>query len=140
MSHNHQKEQSYGIVPLQQVKGEWHVLLIQHGSSKYWGFPKGHAEEGESPQEAAIRELKEETNLDVVKFLSESVLEEHYHFVWHGKHVAKTVYFFVAQVIGDLALQAEEVSDSRWMPLASAESFITFDTDKSILRNALKLL
>ena len=141
MSHEYDElDQSYGVVPLRKVNGEWNVLLIQHGSAKYWGFPKGHAEEGESPVEAAVRELKEETDLDVVRLLSESVLEEHYQFTWRGKRISKTVWFFVAEVTGEVKLQAAEVSDSRWVSLASAEEHLTYDTDKSIARSAYSLI
>lgn len=141
MSHDYgKKDQSYGVVPLMKVKGKWNVLLIEHGASKYWGFPKGHAEKGEKPLEAAVRELKEETDLDVVRLFSEEVLEVHYKFTWHGKLVSKTVYFFVAEVSGEVLLQAEEVSGSRWVPLEEAEKCLTYDTDKNLYREALQVV
>lgn len=133
------REQSYGIVPLCMQEGIWHLLLIQHGSAGYWGFPKGHAEPEESPKEAAIRELKEETNLKVVRFLSESVLEEHYQFFFRGHRIDKTVWYFVAEVKGKIKLQQEEVGASKWVPLTEAVHHITYETDKSICRNAIAL-
>lgn len=42
-----------------------HVLLIGDSEGKKWAFPKGHAEEGETVEEVAMREVKEETGLDV---------------------------------------------------------------------------
>lgn len=133
-------EQSYGIIPLRKQRGIWMVLLIQHSSSRYWGFPKGHAEEGEAPQIAASRELKEETNLDIKRFISEKALEEHYQFFFRGQHVNKTVWYFIAEVTGDLQLQSEEVSDSKWVFLSEAADHLTYDTDKTILNSAKGLL
>lgn len=133
-------DHSYGIIPVQKSASEWQVLLIQHGTANYWGFPKGHADGDETPKQAAVRELREETNLEVVNFLSETILEEHYKFTWRGKLIAKTVWFFVAQVAGDLQLQAEEVKSSRWVPLANACDHLTYDTDKSICRQAATLI
>lgn len=130
-------EFSCGIVPLRKVKGEWQVLLIQHGSAGYWGFPKGHGEPGESAVETAIRELQEETNLTIKKFLSEAKLETHYFFSKQGKTIRKTVFFFVAEVKGKLQLQVSELSGARWVPLETAEEHITYETDKSIFRQAI---
>lgn len=133
-------ETSYGIVPLNKNGGKWLVLLIQHSSSRYWGFPKGHAENNESPQEAATRELKEETNLDVVRLLSEDFFEEHYRFTFKGHLVDKTVFYFVAEVRGQVELQQQEVSDYKWVPLNEAEAHLTYATDQAVLRSAITLL
>lgn len=133
-------ESSYGILPLRKSEGIWRVLLIQHRTAGYWGFPKGHAEGSEEPKAAAIRELKEETNLDVVRFLSESILEEHYHFTKQGKCVDKKVLFFVAEVTGTVKLQALEVAHSKWVLLSEAVEKLTYETDKSICRRAMALI
>jgi len=127
-------EHSYGIVPLQKIDDIWHMLLIQHGRVKYWGYPKGHAEPGETPVAAAKRELREETNLTVVRFLADSPFEEHYVFTSGRMKVFKTVSFFAAEVAGDLKLQEDEVSGCRWLPLDSAEEHLTYETDKAIWR------
>lgn len=133
-------EVSYGIIPLQKQGDGWFVLLVQHSSSHYWGFPKGHAEGEESPKEAATRELKEETNLDIEKFLSESIFEEHYQFYFRGKHIDKTVWYFAAEVSGTIQLQQREVGDSKWVPLHEAKEHLTYETDKTVICNAIALL
>lgn len=118
---------------------DWQILLIQHSRARYWGFPKGHAESGEAPKEAAIRELFEETNLTIVRFFSESSFEEHYNYTLSGQLINKTVHFFVAEVAGELKLQEEEVSGGQWFGLAEAINKLTYDIDKSICRNAIEL-
>lgn len=140
MSHKEERsDHSYGIIPLQWVEKAWQVLLIQHSRAKFWGFPKGHAEAGESPREAALRELKEETNLEVKRFLSDSVMEEHYQFSHHGRKINKTVWFFVAEVHGQLRVQEEEVSGARWLSLKEAETALTYETERTLLRTAQNL-
>lgn len=134
------KEYSYGIVPLKRVEGEWQVLLIQHSSAKYWGFPKGHSESGESPREAAVRELQEETGLHIVKFLSESTFEEHYTYSLRSTLINKTVLFFIAEVDGELILQSHEVSGARWVPLAEAVKHLTYESDRSICQSVIQLI
>lgn len=132
-------EKSYGIVPLSKQEGQWKVFLIQHSRAKYWGFPKGHAEPGETPKEAAVRELFEETHLTVMRFLSESFQEEHYNYTLRGQLINKTVYVYVAEVQGDVQLQEEEVSAGIWLSFDEALMKLTFDIDKSICRHAFSL-
>jgi len=130
------KEYSYGIIPLQMQGDDWKVLLIQHERAKYWGFPKGHAEQGESPKEAAVRELREETNLEIVHFFSEFPQEEHYQYTFRGQLVFKTVSLFTAEVKGDLQLQEEEVSGGVWCTFEQALSKLTYEIDRDALRNS----
>ena len=70
-------EESFGVVPVQKTENDWEVFLIQHIKGRYWGFPKGHAEAGETPIESAVRELKEETNLDPNNCLRMDPFVEH---------------------------------------------------------------
>jgi bis(5'-nucleosidyl)-tetraphosphatase len=133
-------ERSYGIVPLSKQENEWKIFLVQHEKAKYWGFPKGHAEQGEAPREAATRELLEETQLKIVRFLSEGSLEEHYHYTLRGQLISKTVCLFIAEVEGDPKLQEEEISDGRWFSLQDAVSALTYPTDKSVCREAIALV
>jgi bis(5'-nucleosidyl)-tetraphosphatase len=72
--------ESFGIVPFLKEEGGWKVLLILHREGNHWGFPKGKANPGETPLEAATRELKEETGLSVIQILREEPLAEQYQF------------------------------------------------------------
>jgi 8-oxo-dGTP pyrophosphatase MutT (NUDIX family) len=132
-------EHSCGIVPFCKIDEVWHVLLIQHKSAKYWGFPKGHPDEEkrESPAATAKRELSEETGLQVDKFLSQHPFEEHYTFKKGVSSVFKTVTYFAAVVSGTLTIQEEEVAAAIWLDLAQAKSCLTYDTDRAILKNIL---
>lgn len=131
-------EYSFGIIPFRRIKNVWHVLLIQHGKSGYWGFPKGHPEKKESPKESAARELSEETGLKVLRYLTDKSFEERYTFKLRGKLIDKVVYFFAAEVSEDpLVLQVEEVGGAEWVPLDKAQEKLTYDSNRSILRQVI---
>ncbi|MBA3722126.1 MAG: NUDIX domain-containing protein [Parachlamydiaceae bacterium] len=134
------REFSYGIIPLKVLPNVgWEVLLIQHHSG-YWSFPKGHPDEGETPQQTAARELEEETGLQVEAFLSDEPFSENYTFFFQKTRIFKTVAYFLAKVKGKVVLQKEEVSDSRWVPLDQATQYITFKEGKDLCLKAQKFL
>lgn len=134
------QEESFGVIPLIQHSGKWHVFLIQHKHGRYWGFPKGHAEPKETPQEAALRELKEETNLEIVQYLQQDPLVEQYCFTWEGRKVFKRVFYYIAEVKGEVILQKNEVQDGKWIPFPEAIDHITHPEGKLILSQVEKIL
>jgi len=134
------QDESFGVIPLSKERGRWEVFLIQHTRGRYWGFPKGHSEGEETPEEAAFRELKEETNLDVVRCLQSEPFMEQYQFLIDGKKVFKTVSYFVAEVTGEVKLQETEIQDGIWLPLAEALEKVTHSEGKTILSQVAKVL
>lgn len=134
------QDESFGVIPLSKKNGEWEVFLIQHKGGRYWGFPKGHSEGKETPQEAAFRELKEETNLDVLACLQHKPLMEQYQFLIEGKRVFKRVFYFVAEVSGEVRLQEAEIQDGIWLPIAEALEKVTHSEGKAILSQVVKIL
>lgn len=134
------KDESFGIIPLSRSKGYWEVFLIQHNRNGYWGFPKGHAEAGETPRQAAQRELKEETNLDLAHLISEEPLMEQYTFVVERRRVFKQVSYFIAEVTGHVKLQSQEIHDGKWLRLAEAFHQLTHQEGKDLLAKVEKIL
>ncbi len=134
------KEESFGIIPLQRKEGQWSVFLIQLKHGRYWGFPKGHPEPNETPKQTAIRELKEETNLDIVRYLQEEPLSEQYQFTLERRRVFKRVEYFVAEVAGEITLQKHEVQSGLWVPFPQAIEKVTHPEGKSILIEVEKIL
>ncbi len=129
------RDESFGIVPLVFHNTVWEVFLVQHKhGGQHWGFPKGHAERNETPQEAATRELSEETNLQVVRFLFPDPLQEQYQFTHEGQLVVKKVCYFIAEVSGEVRLQAHEISSGGWFSLPKAYEQLTHPEGKAILR------
>lgn len=134
------KEESFGVIPLTKARGRWEVFLIQHHRGGYWGFPKGHAEANETPQEAAFRELKEETNLDLVRLLQQEPLIEEYNFMLEGRRIHKTVYYFIAEAGGTIALQKQEIHNGKWAPFPDALNQVTHQEGREILAQVEKML
>lgn len=137
---NKEQDESFGIVPLTKAKGYWEVFLIQHKHGRYWGFPKGHKEKDETPQAAALRELKEETNLELIKFLKQEPLMEQYNFILDGRRIFKSVYYFIAEVNGEIILQKKEISGGVWLTFSDALEKLTHSEGKAILKQVEKIL
>lgn len=123
-------EKSCGAIVVDDGK----VLLVKHNAG-HWDFPKGHVEEGETEIETAIREVKEETNIDIKiekenKYISEYSPKE---------NVMKTVIYFVAEKVGgEDKPQIEEVSDVEWLDVNKAVERITHQRSKEIMMQVIK--
>lgn len=127
-------ETSFGVIPLRRTAEGWLCLLVQHKEGGHWSFPKGHPLPEEGSQQTAERELREETGLSVGRWLPSTPWEERYTFVHQGVMREKLVTYFTALVEGEVALQAEELSASRWLSLKEAEGVATFPPAKAIIR------
>jgi bis(5'-nucleosidyl)-tetraphosphatase len=134
------KDISHGIVPFRIIEGVWQVLLVQHISGSWWGFPKGHAEEGEPSQQAAERELFEETQLTVESYLSHTPLIENYTFSLKGETIDKSVWYYPALVKGTAIFQQSELLSLKWVVVAYAEKEITYEESRRVFRKAVTLL
>ena len=124
------KEKSCGCIIIDNEK----VLLIKQ-TKGHWGFPKGHVEENETEVETAIREVKEETNLDV-EIVSDKRYVERY---ITDKGVDKESVYFIAKKIGGIAKeQEEEIVSMEWLDFEEAIEALTFDNMKELLKKVQK--
>ncbi|NGX49585.1 MAG: putative mutator protein MutT4 [Candidatus Anoxychlamydiales bacterium] len=126
-------EESYGTIALKKENGIWYTYLIQNKSGNHWGFPKGHANLSETKKQAALRELKEETNLDFLKFLSEKPLIEQYSILRDSKKTLKKVYYYLIEATGDAKIQSDEILDGKWIEISKAKDQITYEASKGIV-------
>jgi bis(5'-nucleosidyl)-tetraphosphatase len=132
-------DHSFGIVPLKYSHGKWSVLLVQLHAG-HWGFPKGHGEEGETPQESAERELFEETGYKVNSYISSEKVEENYMFKFEDELIQKKVIYFLAIVKGKLSTQKLEIADAKWVSLDEAEEVLTFKETKRMCLEVRRLI
>lgn len=124
------KEKSCGCIIVKDGK----VLLIKQVSG-HWGFPKGHVEHDEEEEQTALREVKEETNLDVKIDSNKRYVEKYI----TDKGIDKEVVLFVAEPINEeIKMQEEEVSRIKWMSFEEAINQITFKETKQILKQVLR--
>ena len=128
-------EKSCGAVVLRKNQGRLQVLLIKHINGGHWAFPKGHVERGETEEQTALREIKEETGITVM-------LDTNYRkTVTYSpkKDVVKDVVYFVALAKdGQRTAQKSEISRIRWTDADRAADFVSFENDKVILLGALE--
>ena len=109
------------------------ILVIQQVKG-HWGFPKGHVEEGETEEETAIREVKEEVNVDVE---IEKGPRYQLDYIIKGKESHKTVVYFIAKYkSGKIKRQVEEVIDAKWVSIRKAKELISFENIRDILDRA----
>lgn len=130
-------EISSGIIPLKQEKGKWFVFIIQNKNGGHFGFPKGKIEKGDTFQKNAERELNEETNLEVVRYLSKKSFLESYTLVRDGEKILKKVCYFAAEVNGRVELQKEEILEGKWLSLAEGMDLLTYSNTKKVFKECL---
>ncbi len=131
---------SFGVVPLLKKDGVWRIFLIQHKHAMHWALPKGHPEENESPQQAAERELNEETGLEIVEWLKMEARSENYQFRHKGKNFNKTVTYYPAIVSEEFWLCQEEVESGGWFTKQDALERATFPQAKGIIKDVMESL
>ena len=125
------KEKSCGCIVINDGK----VLLVRHNKG-HWDFPKGHVEPGETEEQTAKREVKEETNIDVeintnFRYLNNYIIEE--------KQIEKDVILFIAKPISlETKPQEIEVNVVEWVDINEALEKITHTNSKNILKKAIE--
>ena len=133
------KQFSFGIIPLKRQNNGWNVFLVKHNKG-HWGFPKGHALPGETPEQIARRELFEETGLSVTKFFQVSPIIEKYVFQENNQTIDKTVTYFLAEVEGTVHLMGEEIANAKWASFEVALDLLTFEEAKQICKEGMQIL
>lgn len=126
-------EKSCGAIVYRKYHGNTEILLVRSIQSGHWSFPKGHVEEGETEEETARREIKEETGLDV---LLDTGFRETVTFS-PRRNTKKTVVYFVGMATShDLIPQQEEISELKWHEIGQAVGVLTYENDKTIVNKA----
>ena len=126
-------EKSCGGIVYRKFHGNTEILLIKHIKSGYWSFPKGHVEPGETEDQTAIREIKEETDIDAV------IEGDFREIVTYSprKDSRKDVVYFVARAKNyNFRPQPAEISDIRWVEIGQAHNLLAYDNDKLIVNKA----
>jgi 8-oxo-dGTP pyrophosphatase MutT (NUDIX family) len=97
-----------------------------------WSLPKGTPTHGESREQTAVREVGEETGLDVR--ITEPLESIEYTFVQHGTRIHKTVHYFLMEPTGgDLSRHDREFEQVRWIAFDDASGLLTFETERALV-------
>ncbi len=125
------------------VRGEDVVVIVPTrraaDGSRVLALPKGHVDPGETPIQAAEREVREETGI-----VAEPVVELGKTRYWYrrdGRTIGKAVVFFLFQHAGgNTADHDDEVEDVRWLPLHEAERELTYPGERDMVGAAMAYL
>ena len=104
-----------------------------------WGLAKGGIEDDESMEDAAIREVREETGL--LAEIEASLGETRYMYVWEDVRIRKTVHFFLMRHTGgDVDDRDDEMEEIRWFPLERALKRAAYRGERDMLARAAEML
>lgn len=127
---NLKKEKSCGCIIIKDKK----VLLVYEKNRNFWGFPKGHMEDGETEIETALREVKEEVGLDVEidkkrRYTLNYVI---------GNEIDKTTVLYIAKAKNEKTIMQEsEIENTKWCSFEEALNMLTFDDWKDMFKKVI---
>ncbi len=128
-----------GVVYRRDPEGEVEVVLIRPRGDERWGLPKGWVEKDESPQAAALREVREETGITagVVELL------DRIEYWFRARQGASSIlvhkyvdFYLMTAEEGDLADHDQEVEEARWFALDQAIEAAAFKSERQVLAKA----
>ena len=131
-----EKEKSCGALVYKYEENKLYFLIVKHNKGHY-SFPKGHMEKDETEEETAIREVKEETNIDIkmINGFREKITYS------PKENTIKDVIFFLAKPLTEnIKPQEEEINKVGWYDEKSSFKVITYEEDKNILKNAINFI
>ena len=140
--HTTRREVSAGGVVYRRDGEALEVLLAARRTRRgdlAWGLAKGGIELDESIEDAAVREVREETGIDAE--IEDSLGETRYFYVWDDVRVRKVVHFFLMRAVGgDTNDHDDEMEDVRWFPLERALKRAAYKGEREVLARAAERL
>ncbi len=104
-----------------------------------WSLPKGHLEDGETAEMAAIREVAEETGIEGEILATLGTID--FWFVAEGRRIHKTVHHFLLRATGGVLSDADiEVTEVAWVPLPDISSRLAYPDERGLVETAGRLL
>jgi 8-oxo-dGTP pyrophosphatase MutT (NUDIX family) len=130
---------SAGGVVHRLIDGRVQIALVHRRAPVLWALPKGTPDSGETIEETALRETREETGLEVE--IEERLQSIRYFFVRGTTRFHKTVHFFLMRPIGgSLDAHDAEFDEVRWTDLSEALAIMSHATERSVVEEAAALI
>jgi 8-oxo-dGTP pyrophosphatase MutT (NUDIX family) len=132
-------EVSAGGLLLRPRDSTFDALLIGRGMPRIWTLPKGHVESRESNEQAALREVREETGCwgEIITRLNEIA---YWFYVGKAKHRKAVTFFLMRYLSGDTANHDHEVDEARWFDVTQARKALKYVNEKRLVDLALEFL
>jgi 8-oxo-dGTP pyrophosphatase MutT (NUDIX family) len=117
------------------------LFLLIRDSYRNWGFPKGHLEDGERAEAAAVREVREETGLASLEVRA-AIETIDWYFRFRGRLIHKVCHFFLMETDrSDTSPQRTEgITACRWAPFEEAREAISYANARAVLERAHELV
>ena len=126
---------SAGGVVIRTADGRIEVALVHRRSPRLWALPKGTPDSGETIEETALRETREETGLEVE--VEAPITAIRYYFVRGTTRFHKTVHFFLMRATGGSVDDHDaEFDEAAWVGIDEAMALLTHATERSVLERA----
>lgn len=127
---------SAGGVVHRTVDGRTEILLVHRRTPRLWALPKGTPDAGETLEETALRETREETGIEVE--IEAPLRSIRYFFVRGSTRFHKTVHFFLMRPVGgDVEDHDAEFDEVRWTDAHEAIALLNHATERSVVERAL---
>jgi 8-oxo-dGTP pyrophosphatase MutT (NUDIX family) len=132
-------EVSAGGLVLRRNELTYDALLIGRGTPRVWTLPKGHVEPRESNEQAALREVREETGCwgEILGRLNEI---SYWFYVGKAKHKKTVTFFLMRYLSGDTGNHDHEVDEARWFDVTAARKALKYVNEKRLVDMALDYL
>lgn len=128
-----------GVVWRKDPRAGVEVVVCGRRSDRVWGLPKGTPDANERIEETALREVREETGLDVQ--LGERLGTIEYWFTANGIRYHKEVHHWLMQPVGgDVANHDHEFDEVKWIRASEAVAMLTYDGEKNLVVEAARKL
>ena len=127
---------SSGGVIFRTVNSQFEVALISRG--KIWCLPKGLIEMGETAEETALREVKEETGLEGE--IVNRIGEISYVFFKRKRYFKMVHFYLIRHIGGSISNHDFEADRVKWFPISEALKILTYPNERKILKKAEKIL
>ena len=130
---------SAGGVVHRSIEGRLEIALVHRIRPVLWALPKGTPDAGETLEETALRETREETGLEVE--LEAPIGDIRYFFVHGSTRFHKTVHFYLMHAVGgSLEQHDHEFDEVRWLQVEEALELMSYATERGIVEKALRML
>jgi 8-oxo-dGTP pyrophosphatase MutT (NUDIX family) len=121
----------------QNSRNNINILLVKNNNGRHWSFPKGHVELHENEQQTALREIKEETGLDVTIIDGFREVSDYCPF---GKVKKRAVFFLAESKSQNVTVQKSEISDYIWADINSCKEKCNYTNDIKLILKAEKII
>ncbi len=138
------REFSAGGVVVRRLGGTWRMAAIRPaGKRGVWALPKGNVDPSERPEDAAAREIREETGVEAT--LVAKLGDTRYVYTWEGERIFKVVSFFLFRYRGGRLGRippehAHEVAEVAWLPLVDAPVLLSYGGERQMAGRAIERL